>query len=59
MTAEEADKCLISLEVARKIANAVVCLTEEDNKNIDIIAEHLALIIAAKRAGISKLECEL
>ena len=59
MTAADADKCLLSLEVARQIANKFVCLTDEDNKNIDKIADHLAMIIAAKQAGISKLECEI
>lgn len=49
MTAEENAKCLISVELARHIANHFNCLTDEDNANIDKVATLLASQIAVDK----------
>ena len=49
MTLEENAKCLISVELARHIANHFNCLTDEDNENIDKVATLLASQIAVDK----------
>ena len=51
MTVEELASCLVSLEIARTVANQFKCLAKEDNDNIDKIATLLATEIAVSDKG--------
>lgn len=45
MTAEEASKCIMSVEIARHVANSIHCLTEVENADIDKVVNVLASFI--------------
>lgn len=42
MTKDDVAKCIVSVEIARNVANQFNCLTEEENANIDKVVHLLA-----------------
>lgn len=42
MTKDDVAKCIVSVEIARGVANQFNCLTEEENANIDKVVQLLA-----------------
>lgn len=49
MTAEEASKCITSVEIARYVANSIHCLTEAENADIDNVVNMLAAYIIGEK----------